>query len=64
MRCLLERGSMPYSAVTQPVPELRKNGGTFSSTVAVQMTFVSPHSIKQDASANFMVPRVSLTLRS
>ena len=34
------RGSMEYSAVTQPLPELRKKGGTVSSTVAVHNTRV------------------------
>ena len=38
MRVLVARGSMPYSAVTQPLPVLRRNGGTRSSTLAVQMT--------------------------
>ena len=33
---------MPYSAVTQPRPLSRRNGGTLSSTVAVQMTRVAP----------------------
>jgi len=44
-------GSIAYSAVTQPVPLLRKNGGTLSSTVAVQMTFVFPISINAEPSA-------------
>jgi hypothetical protein len=64
IRWLLERGSMPYSPVTQPVPLLRRKGGTFSSTVAVQMSFVSPHSTRHEASENFMMPVVSLTLRN
>ena len=38
MRVLVERGSMPYSAVTQPCPCPLRKGGTFSSTEAVQMT--------------------------
>ena len=45
------RGSMPYSAVTQPLPELRRNGGTRSSTLAVQITFVRPTSISTEPSA-------------
>jgi hypothetical protein len=49
-----ERGSIPYSAVTQPVPEPFKNGGTESSTEAVQMTLVLPISIKQEPSAYFI----------
>ena len=35
-----DRGSMPYSAVTQPLPFPFSQGGTRSSTVAAQMTFV------------------------
>ena len=42
MRSSEEPGSMPYSAVIQPLPLLRKNGGTRSSSFAVQITFVSP----------------------
>ena len=38
MRVLVARGSMPYSAVTHPLPVPRRNGGTRSSTLAVQMT--------------------------
>ena len=34
---------MPYSAVTQPRPVLRRKGGTFSSTEAVHSTWVSPN---------------------
>ena len=40
VRVVVARGSMPYSAVTQPLPVLRRNGGTRSSTLAVQMTRV------------------------
>src|SRR5690606_41589404 len=36
MREPVERGSMPYSAVTQPWPLPRRNGGTLVSTEAVQ----------------------------
>jgi hypothetical protein len=42
---------MPYSAVTQPFPELRRNGGTRSSTLAVQITRVRPVSTRHDPSA-------------
>ncbi len=38
VRVWVERGNMPYSAVTQPRPLPFKNGGTRSSTLAVQMT--------------------------
>jgi hypothetical protein len=40
MRLPQERGSIEYSAVTQPLPEFFKNRGTPSSTVAVQSTCV------------------------
>ena len=42
VRVLVERGSIPYSAVTHPCPRPFRNGGTFSSTEAVQSTLVSP----------------------
>jgi hypothetical protein len=42
---------MPYSAVTQPLPLLRKNGGTRSSSEAVQKTWVLPNLARQDPSA-------------
>ena len=40
---------MAYSPVTQPLPLSFKNGGTFSSTEAVQMTQVSPARIERRA---------------
>src|SRR3989304_4035511 len=46
-------GSIEYSAVTQPWPFPCKKGGTFSSTVAEQIIFVFPISIKTEPSANF-----------
>jgi hypothetical protein len=48
---LVEQGSMPYSAVIQPLPESFKKGGTCSSTVTAQTTWVWPIFIKSDASA-------------
>src|SRR5215471_6989986 len=42
---------MPYSAVTQPFPVLRRKGGTRSSMLAVQITFVRPTSMSTDPSA-------------
>src|SRR6476659_5209591 len=51
VRVEVARGSIPYSAVTQPLPWLRRNGGTRSSTLAVQITLVRPTSIKTDPSA-------------
>ncbi len=53
MRSPVERGSMPYSAVTQPLPELRIQPGTFSSRLAVQSTCVSPNFTRQEPSACF-----------
>ena len=46
----VDLGNIPYSAVTQPKPEFLKNGGTFSSMVAVQITWVSPHFIRHEPS--------------
>ena len=51
VRVWVERGSIPYSAVTQPLPLLRIHGGTFSSTEAVQSTWVSPNFTRHDPSA-------------
>src|SRR5438128_8168317 len=51
VRVLVARGSMPYSAVTQPLPVLRRNCGTLSSTLAAQMTRVLPVSISTEPSA-------------
>jgi hypothetical protein len=47
---------MPYSAVTQPRPWPRKKGGTRSSTVAAQMTLVSPKLTKADSGAERRKP--------
>lgn len=56
---LVERGNIPYSAVTHPIsPSSFLNGGNFSSTDAVQITFVFPISIKHDPSALGINPRV------
>ena len=41
-RVSVARGSMLYSAVTHPLPLSRLKGGTPSSTVALQITFVCP----------------------
>ena len=51
MRVCVERGSMLYSAVTQPDPVPRKNAGTRFSTLAAQSTLVSPTLISADPSA-------------
>ena len=53
-RVVVERGSMPYSAVTQPLPEFRRKGGTRSSTLAVQITRVLPVSMSTDPSGWMM----------
>jgi hypothetical protein len=50
IRVLVERGSMPYSAVTQPLPCPLRKGGTFSSSDAVQITLVSPNSTSTEPS--------------
>jgi hypothetical protein len=50
VRVFVERGSMPYSAVTQPWPRPLRNGGTLSSTVAVQITLVAPNSTSTEPS--------------
>src|SRR5512143_729300 len=55
------RGSIPYSAVSQPLPLPFRKGGTDSSRVAVQSTFVSPTSISTEPSACFMYFLVILT---
>ena len=51
LRVWVERGSMPYSAVTQPRPLPFIQRGTFSSTLAVTSTWVWPNRIRQDPSA-------------
>src|SRR5919198_669281 len=48
LRSLVEAGSIPYSAVTQPRPEPARNRGTDSSTDAVQITRVSPAEMRAD----------------
>ena len=50
MRVLVERGSIPYSAVTQPFPGPFRKAGTFSSSEAVQSTLVSPNSTRTEPS--------------
>ncbi len=64
LREWVARGNMPYSAVTQPLPEPRKNRGTPRSTVAVHSTRVSPNSISTEPSACLVKPRVILMSRS
>src|SRR5256886_128557 len=64
MRVLVERGSMPYSAVTQPSPWPLRKGGTLSSTVAVQITLVAPNSTSTEPSGCSRNSRVSVVGRS
>ena len=54
MRLPVERGSMPYSAVTQPWPLPLRKFGTFSSTLTLHTTRVSPNSISTEPSACFV----------
>ena len=50
VRVFVERGSMPYSAVTQPWPRPFRNGGTLSSIEAVQSTLVCPKATSTEPS--------------
>ena len=51
VRVTVERGSMEYSAVTQPRPELRSQPGTPCSTVALVRTRVLPSETRTEPSA-------------
>src|SRR5206468_9735851 len=64
VRVLVERGSIAYSAVTQPSPCPFRNGGTLSSTDAVQMTLVAPNSTSTEPSGCKRKSRVTVTGRS
>ena len=61
VRSEVARGSMPYSAVTQPRPWPLSQGGSRSSRLAVTSTWVSPNFTKQEPSAYFTTPRSSET---
>ena len=63
MRSPVARGSMPYSAVTQPLPLLRSQGGIFSSRLAVHSTCVSPNFTRQEPSACLETLRSKETVR-
>src|ERR1043166_7044140 len=63
VRVFVARGSIAYSAGTQPRPLLRMNRGTRSSTDAVQITFVPPTSINAEPSAYGEIFGVILVLR-
>jgi len=51
VRVWVERGNMPYSAVTQPRPVFLRKGGGLSSTVAQHSTRVSPNAARHEPSA-------------
>ena len=63
-RVLVARGSMAYSAVTQPSPLPRRQRGTSSVTLAAHSTRVRPNSTRTDPSAWSSQPRESFTGRS
>ena len=63
VRVDVARGIIAYSEVTHPFPELRRNVGTVSSTLAVQITRVLPTSMSTDPSAAWMKCGVILTGR-
>ena len=62
-RSRLARGSMEYSAVTQPSPSGTWRGG-LSSTLAVHSTWVLPQRIRQEPSANLLILGTISTGRS
>src|SRR5882724_11694311 len=64
VRSSVARGSMPYSAVTQPRPWPLSQGGNRSSSVAVTSTWVSPNLTMQDPSAYLTTQRSSDTARN
>ena len=63
VRLWVERGSMPYSAVTQPRPVLRRKGGTRPITEAAHRTWVPPKRTRQEPSAWPAQPASSVTAR-
>src|SRR3954462_9791845 len=63
-RVLVARGSIAYSAVTQPRPEPLRQRGTPSVTLAVQRTRVSPNSTSTDPSGWMLHFRERVTDRS
>src|SRR5688500_17866517 len=63
-RVLVERGSMEYSAVTQPSPLPLRQRGTPSVTEAVQKTLVSPKETRTEPSACLLQPRSMVMGRS
>src|SRR5690606_13856745 len=63
-RVLVARGSMAYSAVTQPSPLPLRQRGTPSVTEAVHRTLVSPKETRTEPSACLLQPRSMVTGRS
>src|SRR5919204_101063 len=63
-RVLVARGSMAYSAVTQPSPLPLRQRGTPSVTEAVQKTLVSPKAMRTEPSACLLQPRSMVIGRS
>ena len=63
-RVCVARGSIPYSAVSQPSPRPFMNGGTPSSTLTVHSTRVSPISTSTEPSACLVKPRVKRSGRN
>src|SRR5688572_25287847 len=63
VRVEVARGSIAYSAVSQPSPRPRRHPGTPSSTDAVQRTRVAPNETRHDPSAYAATPRSSVTGR-
>src|SRR3569623_666375 len=63
LRSWAARGSMPYSAVTQPPPSFFHDGPR-SSTLALQSTRVSPKLTRTEPSACLVKPRWMVTVRS
>ena len=64
VRGKVEGGSMADALEIHPVPLLRRNWGTLSSTEAVQITRVLPTSMRAEPSAVEMKSGVMLTGRS
>src|ERR1700733_3393972 len=64
VRVPVARGSMAYSAVTHPFPELRRNAGTEFSTLAAHSTCVFPTVMSAEPSAVFRYPGTIVTARS
>src|SRR3989339_2036823 len=64
LRWLVEPGSIPYSAVTQPLPLSLRKSGTFRSQLAVHKTLVLPSSIRAEPGTEDTKPVVIFTGRN